>query len=118
MGLQQPLRGTDGNAGGLGLRNLVRAPACNRFHLGNDELSLRDPMCAENACGGFQRPTELRGKKIRITDDTRIRESLPHDQLSAQSTARKRSLMSHFGRPKGSQLKNIRFVPSAIICTR
>ena len=37
VGLQQSLRGNDGNAGGLGLRNLARAPACDRFHLGNDE---------------------------------------------------------------------------------
>jgi phosphoglycerate kinase len=37
-------------------------------------------MCAENACWfrvDFNVPMELRGHKVRITDDTRIRESLP-----------------------------------------
>jgi len=39
----------------------------------------------------FNVPAELRGGKVRITDDTRIREKPAHDQLSARARARKRS---------------------------
>ena len=62
----------------------------------------------------FNVPTELRGGKVRITDDTRIRESLPTINYLREHGA-KTILMSHLADPKGSRLKNIRFVPSAII---
>src|SRR6266576_2884556 len=48
----------------------------------------------------FNVPTELRGQNIRITDDTRIRESLPTINYLREHGA-KIILMSHFGRPKG-----------------
>src|SRR5881227_799428 len=48
----------------------------------------------------FNVPTEVRGGKIRITDDTRIRESLPTINYLREHGA-KTILISHFGRPKG-----------------
>ena len=62
----------------------------------------------------FNVPTEVRAGRLRITDDTRIRESLPTINYLREHGA-KTILMSHFGRPKG---KNIRFGRSAIICIR
>src|SRR5215475_11061714 len=48
----------------------------------------------------FNVPTEVRGGKVRVTDDTRIRESLPTINYLREHGA-KTILMSHFGRPKG-----------------
>ncbi len=48
----------------------------------------------------FNVPTEEIDGKIRITDDTRIRESLPTIELLRQKGA-KVILLAHFGRPKG-----------------
>src|ERR1700757_1289294 len=48
----------------------------------------------------FNVPTEVRGGKVRITDDTRIRESLPTINYLGEHGA-KTILMAHFGRPKG-----------------
>src|SRR4026209_1806000 len=48
----------------------------------------------------FNVPMELRGHKVRITDDTRIRESLPTINYLREHGART-IIMAHFGRPKG-----------------
>src|SRR5215831_18806590 len=48
----------------------------------------------------FNVPTEVRAGKVRVTDDTRIRESLPTINYLREHGA-KTILMSHFGRPKG-----------------
>jgi 3-phosphoglycerate kinase len=48
----------------------------------------------------FNVPTETRGGKVRITDDTRIRESLPTINYLRKNGA-KTILMAHLGRPKG-----------------
>jgi len=48
----------------------------------------------------FNVPTEEAGGQIRITDDTRIRESLPTIELLREKGA-KVILLAHFGRPKG-----------------
>jgi phosphoglycerate kinase len=48
----------------------------------------------------FNVPTEKTGSEIRITDDTRIRESLPTIELLRDRGA-KLIIMAHFGRPKG-----------------
>src|SRR6059036_1045623 len=48
----------------------------------------------------FNVPTEVRGGKVRVTDDTRIRESLPTINYLREHGA-KTILVSHFGRPKG-----------------
>src|SRR5919197_5893471 len=48
----------------------------------------------------FNVPTEVQGGKVRVADDTRIRESLPTINYLREHGA-KTVLMSHFGRPKG-----------------
>src|SRR5438874_3962464 len=48
----------------------------------------------------FNVPTETRGGKVRVTDDTRIRESLATINYLREQGA-KTILMAHFGRPKG-----------------
>src|ERR1700751_2712271 len=48
----------------------------------------------------FNVQTEVRSGKGRVTDDTRIRESLPTINYLREHKA-KTILMSHFGRPKG-----------------
>ncbi|HEV2046519.1 MAG TPA: phosphoglycerate kinase [Chthoniobacterales bacterium] len=51
----------------------------------------------------FNVPIEERDGKIEITDDTRIRESLPTINYLREHRA-KTILMSHFGRPKGKRV--------------
>ena len=51
----------------------------------------------------FNVPIEERDGKIEITDDTRIRESLPTINYLREHNA-KTILMSHFGRPKGKRV--------------
>jgi 3-phosphoglycerate kinase len=51
----------------------------------------------------FNVPIEERGGKIEITDDTRVRESLPTINYLREHKA-KTILMSHFGRPKGKRV--------------
>src|SRR5437773_11482456 len=51
----------------------------------------------------FNVPVEARSGKIRITDDTRIREALPTINYLREHEA-KTILMSHFGRPKGKRV--------------
>src|SRR5882672_2106014 len=58
----------------------------------------------------FNVPTELRGGKIRITDDTRIRESLPTINYLRDHGA-KTILMAHFGRPKGKPVEKYSLRP-------
>jgi phosphoglycerate kinase len=58
----------------------------------------------------FNVPTETRGGKIRITDDTRIRESLPTINYLREHGA-KTILMSHFGRPKGKRVQKYSLRP-------
>src|SRR5246127_549618 len=50
----------------------------------------------------FNVPTEEIDGKIRITDDTRIRESLPTIEILRAKGA-KVILLAHFGRPKGQR---------------
>ena len=66
------------------------------------KLSLRDLGVREKRVlvrVDFNVPTETRGRKIRVIDDTRIRESLPTINCLREHGA-KTILMSHFGRPK------------------
>src|SRR5213595_3656773 len=58
----------------------------------------------------FNVPTETRGGKIRITDDTRIRETLPTINYLREHGA-KTILMSHFGCPKGKPVEKYSFRP-------
>src|SRR5262244_1308508 len=61
----------------------------------------------------FNVPTEVRGGKVRITDDTRIRESLPTIQYLREHGA-KTILMSHFGRPKGRAVEKFSLRPIGV----
>src|SRR5437870_7379294 len=58
----------------------------------------------------FNVPTETRGGKIGISDDTRIRESLPTINWLREQGA-KTILMSHFGRPKGKCIEKYSLRP-------
>src|SRR6201981_200088 len=58
----------------------------------------------------FNVPTEARNRKIRVTDDTRIRESLPTINYLREHGA-KTILISHFGRPKGKPVEKYSLRP-------
>src|ERR671924_1862253 len=58
----------------------------------------------------FNVPTETRGRKIRVTDDTRIRESLLTINYLREHGA-KTILMSHFGRPNGKLVEKYSLRP-------
>jgi len=60
----------------------------------------------------FNVPTEERDGKIAITDDTRVRESLPTINYLRQQGA-KTILMAHFGRPKGKPVEKYSLRPVA-----
>jgi phosphoglycerate kinase len=60
----------------------------------------------------FNVPTEEKDGRIVITDDTRIRESLPTIELLRQKGA-KVILMAHFGRPKGKPVPKYSLRPVA-----
>src|SRR4030081_3977152 len=60
----------------------------------------------------FNVPTEERDGKIAITDDTRIRESLPTINYLREQGA-KTILMAHFGRPKGKPVMKYSLRPVA-----
>ena len=64
----------------------------------------------------FNVPLEERGDEMAITDDTRVRESLPTINYLREQGA-KTILMSHLGRPKGSRCRSIRCVRSECYCT-
>jgi phosphoglycerate kinase len=59
----------------------------------------------------FNVPTEkAEGGQLRITDDTRIRESLPTIELLRERAA-KLIIMAHFGRPKGKRVAEFSLAP-------
>src|SRR6266487_1276339 len=58
----------------------------------------------------FNVPTETRAGKFRVTDDTRIRETLPAVNYLREHGA-KVILMSHFGRPKGKPVEKYSLRP-------
>src|SRR5213082_4195927 len=60
----------------------------------------------------FNVPVEARSGKIRITDDTRIQESLPTINYLREHGA-KTILMAHFGRPKGEPVEKYSLRPVA-----
>ena len=60
----------------------------------------------------FNVPIEVRGGKIHITDDTRIRESLPTINYLREHKA-KTILIAHFGRPNGKRVEKYSLRPVA-----
>src|SRR6188472_4375301 len=61
----------------------------------------------------FNVPTEVCGGKVRITDDTRIRESLPTINFLREHGA-KTILMSHLGRPSGQAVEKYSLRPVGV----
>src|SRR3954454_3797530 len=61
----------------------------------------------------FNVPTEVRAGKVRVTDDTRIRESLPTINYLREHGA-KTILMAHFGRPKGKPVEKYSLRPVGV----
>src|SRR3989338_5797450 len=53
-------------------------------------------------------------KNLKITDDRRIKESLPTIQYLLKNGAEKIILMSHLGRPDGQPVDNLRLKPVGI----
>ena len=79
------------------------------------KLSLRDAQVAGKRVlvrVDFNVPTEERDGRIEITDDTRIRESLPTINYLREQGA-KTILMAHFGRPKGKPVEKYSLRPVA-----
>src|SRR5437762_6641992 len=77
------------------------------------KLTLRDLDVRGNRVlvrADFNVPTETRGGKFRVTDDTRIRETLPTINYLREHGA-KVILMSHFGRPKGKPVEKYSLRP-------
>src|SRR2546421_5368415 len=60
----------------------------------------------------FNVPSDTHGGKFRITDDTRIRESLPTINYLREHKA-KTILISHFGRPQGKRVEKYSLRPVA-----
>src|SRR5437667_7273590 len=58
----------------------------------------------------FNVPVEIRDRKIRVTDDTRIRESLASINYLREHSANT-TLMSHVGRPKGKPVEKYSLRP-------
>src|ERR1700747_618501 len=58
----------------------------------------------------FNVPTEVRNGKVRVTDDTRIRESLPTINYLREHGATT-IVISHFGRPKGKPVEKYSLRP-------
>src|SRR5205809_619528 len=78
------------------------------------KLSVRDlDVCGKRVLVrvDFNVPTEVRGGKVRVTDDTRIRESLPTINYLREHGA-KTILMAHFGRPKGKPVEKYSLRPT------
>ena len=79
------------------------------------KLSLRDTQVRGKRVlvrVDFNVPTEERDGRIEITDDTRIRESLPTINYLREQGA-KTILMAHFGRPKGKPVDKYSLRPVA-----
>ena len=62
----------------------------------------------------FNVPTEDRDGEIVITDDTRMRESLPTINYLREQGA-KTILMAHFGRPKGKPVEKYSLRPVGVV---
>src|SRR5204862_3631225 len=101
-----PCRCVAGGSAGLFIRARLRARARGRTRAELMKLTLRDLEVRGKRVlvrVDFNVPVEERDGNIVITDDTRIRESLPTINWLREHGA-KTILMSHFGRPKGKRV--------------
>src|SRR6478735_1923178 len=81
------------------IRSTIRIRSMNKLSIRDLEVRGQRVLVRVD----FNVPTEERDGKIAITDDTRIRESLPTINYLRENGA-KTVLMSHFGRPKGKRV--------------
>src|SRR5256885_2931001 len=88
------------------IRSTIRIRSMNKFTL--RDLDVRGQRVLVRV--DFNVPTEERDGKIAITDDTRIRESLPTINYLREQGA-KTILMAHFGRPKGKPVEKYSLRP-------
>src|SRR5437867_4056202 len=101
----RPCRCVAGGSAGLFIRARLRARGrtrAERMKLTLRDLEVRGKRVLVRV--DFNVPIEERDGKIEITDDTRIRESLPTINYLREHGA-KAILMSHFGRPKGERVE-------------
>src|SRR5216117_1660777 len=93
------------------IMSMITITSTSRIH--NVKLSLRDLDVRGRRVlmrVDFNVPVETRDGKIRVTDDTRIRESLASINYLREHGA-KTILMSHFGRPKGKRVEKYSLRP-------
>src|SRR5437764_9701612 len=90
------------------IRSTIRIMSMNKLTL--RDLDVRGQRVLVRV--DFNVPTEERDGKIAITDDTRIRESLPTINYLREQGA-KTILMAHFGRPKGKRMEKFSLRPVA-----
>src|SRR5438128_706967 len=90
------------------IRSMIRIRSMNKLTL--RDLGVRGRRVLVRV--DFNVPTEDRDGKIAITDDTRIRESLPTINYLRENGA-KTILMAHFGRPKGKPVEKYSLRPVA-----
>ena len=99
--------------GTTGIRSKIRIRSRKRGKM--SKLTLRDLEVSGQRVlvrVDFNVPTEERDGQITITDDTRIRESLPTINHLREQGA-KTILMAHFGRPKGKPVEKYSLRPVA-----
>src|SRR6266576_750606 len=111
----RPCRCVAGGSAGLFIRARLRARARGRIRAERMKLTLRDLEVRGKRVlvrVDFNVPVEARDGKIVITDDTRIRASLPTINWLREHGA-KTILMSHFGRPKGKRVDKYTLRPVA-----
>src|SRR5438874_70654 len=90
------------------IRSTIRIMSMNKLTLRDLEVRGQRVLVRVD----FNVPTEERDGKIAITDDTRIRESLPTINYLREQGA-KTILMAHFGRPKGKPVEKYSLRPVA-----
>src|SRR6187455_350006 len=100
VGLQQSLRTDDGNA--------REVDSMQKLTLRDLEVRGKRVLVRVD----FNVPVEEHGDHIHITDDTRMRESLPTINYLREHGA-KTILMAHFGRPKGKSVAKYSLRPVA-----
>src|SRR5437016_14600656 len=90
------------------IRSTIRIMSMNKLTLRDLEVRGQRVLVRVD----FNVPTEESDGKIAITDDTRIRESLPTINYLREHGA-KTILMAHFGRPKGKPVEKYSLRPIA-----
>src|ERR1044071_8951866 len=91
------------------IRSTIRIKSMNKLSIRDLEVHGQRVLVRVD----FNVPTEERDGKIAITDDTRVRESLPTINYLREQGA-KTILMAHFGRPKGKPVEEYSLRPVGV----